>query len=69
MFLFFSNKSLTYHHLCLADPEFQAEMKKLTDSPQFKKMQEKSEDIMEGLEQDPVKLKMLQKQMEDMMGK
>ena len=44
-------------------------MKKLTDSPQFKKMQEKSEDIMEGLEQDPVKLKMLQKQMEDMMGK
>merc|ERR1711871_594412 len=53
----------------MADPEFQAEMKKLTDSPQFKKMREKSEDIMEGLEQDPVKLKMLQKQMEDMMGK
>ena len=54
---------------CNVDPEFQAEMKKLTDSPQFKKMQEKSEDVMEGLEQDPVKLKMLQKQMEEMMGK
>ena len=54
---------------CIVDPEFQAEMKKLTDSPQFKKMQEKSEDVMEGLEQDPVKLKMLQKQMEEMMGK
>ena len=51
------------------DPEFQAEMKKFTDSPQFKKMQEKSEDIMENLEEDPVKLKMLQKQVEEMMGK
>ena len=44
-------------------------MKKFTDSPQFKKMQEKSEDIMENLEEDPVKLKMLQKQVEEMMGK
>ena len=61
--------SFNNNHPFYLDPEFQAEMKKLTDSPQFKKMQEKSEDIMEGLEQDPVKLKMLQKQMEEMMGK
>ena len=53
----------------MADPAFQAEMKKLTDSPAFQNAKEKAKDVMDGLEQDPVKLKMLQKQMEDAMGR
>lgn len=42
-------------------------MKKLTDSPAFEKIKDKAGDVMDGLEADPVKLKMLQQQMEDAM--
>ena len=52
----------------MADPAFQAEMKKFTDSPAYKSAIKKTQNVMETMEEDPVKLKMLQAQMADMMN-
>ena len=51
----------------MKDPAFQAEMKKFTESPAFKAAAHKTKSVMDSMESDPVKLKMMAAQMEEIM--
>ncbi len=55
-------------HRLMKDPEFQAEMKKFTESPSFKAAKENAQNVMENLEADPVKLKNIAAQVQEMMN-
>ena len=52
----------------MEDPAFKAEMKKFTDSPAYKSAIKKTQNVIDDLNQDPVKLKNLHAQMSEIIN-
>lgn len=52
----------------MSDPAFQREMRKMTESPEFKQAMEQAQSMLEDLQKDPAKMNEFLKDLEKEMG-